>query len=1087
MCRTNRMWKPLLIVSLAILVGGQSGAQSPYSSLRPLAANIVVPQARSFAVDRQSAVEVTEVTVGVVIMEQAATTTMDISLRNPTSRRIEAELAVPVPEGAVVLSFTFEGTGKKPTTEVFAKNEATRTYEAIVAKVRDPAMLEFIGYNLIRSSVFPIEARGTQKVRLTYEHLLFADGDRIDYILPRTESLDYRVPWNVSVRIKSKRPISTVYSPSHEIEMSRLDLRSMRDADIPATNVVSVRLAGGATTEPGPFRLSYILERNGVTATLFSYPDPKAGGGYFLLLGGLPAKPSDGSGGPAIKREVILVLDRSGSMSGGKIEQVKEAARQVVAGLEEREAFNIIAYNEAVEFFAKQPVMRTEETVRAAQAYLKSIAARGGTNIHDALLEALRQKPMGEMLPIVLFLTDGLPTVGQTSEIAIRNVAMKANPYERRIFTFGVGVDVNTPLLERIALETRATATFVLPKEDVEVKVSQVFKRLSGPILASPKLEITSARDRLAAAHSGHPIHLGGLSARSGLLAATIPGMLAAAATETNTAAPASREAEVKEAFHSIVEGKTHVGFSSTESAALFTWSDIPILLKIAESDRVLGGMPALAISSYAARQGREGMVALWLIEGLRRGQEELLEAKQLGRTVHPSRAMWPPLNPMCVKKGMKLDECENSAEIHREAFSAYREWWDTVQSLPANEAALFDPLDLTDVTWFGASRDGQVEFYDAVAPDGTVARRIRTAWGGTPVLKTVYYTLDEGKLPKGERHTIVRERRLNKSMLAVQKVVLHFYDKEGKEIRKEERLPPRPAARHLGENGTKRPSSDPGISFARVSDVIPSTLPDLFEGDQLVVLGEYIGEEPLTFELSGNYLGKERTFRFTFDLDNATTRNAFVPRLWASRKIGMLVDAIRQLGADVGPLPTQRSVSGDPRLKELVDEIVSLSTEFGILTEYTAFLAREGTDLTRRDEVLAEANRNFHDRAIYTRSGLGAVNQGFNNDFQRRQQVLNYRNNFFDANMNRVAIAQVQQINDMAFYRRGNRWVDSRVVEKENQVKPRREVVFGSEEFRMLAQRLASENRQGAVSLNGDVLLVVDGEAVLVKGTAAK
>lgn len=762
MAKRNTTWMGLFIMSLAVILAGQSAAQAPHSSVRGFPSHIVVPQARSFAVDRQSAVEVTEVTVGVVIMEQAATTTMDISLRNPTGRRIEAELAVPVPEGAVVRSFTFEGAAKEPTTEVLAKNEATRTYEAIVAEVRDPAMLEFIGYNLIRSSVFPIEARGTQKVRLTYEHILFADGDRIDYVLPRTESLDYHVPWNVSVRVKSKSPISTVYSPSHTLETARA-----------GENIISARIAESARTEPGPFRLSYMLGRNGVTATLFSYPDPKMGGGYFLLLGGLPAKQSDGTGGPVIKREVILVLDRSGSMSGEKIEQVREAARQVVAGLEEGEAFNIIAYNEAVEFFAKQPVTRTEETVRAAQAYLKSITARGGTNIHDALLEALRQRPMENVLPIVLFLTDGLPTVGQTSEVAIRNVAMRANPYERRIFSFGVGVDVNTPLLERIALETRATATFVLPKEDVEVKVSQVFKRLSGPILASPKLEITSTR------------------------------------------------------------------------------------------------------------QG-----------------------------------------------------------------------------------------------------------------------------------------------------------------------------------------------------------TDSGISVARVSDVIPGKLPDLFEGDQLVVLGKYVGEEPLTFELSGNYLGRERTFRFTFDLDNATTRNGFVPRLWASRKIGALVDAIRQLGADVGPLPTQRSVSGDPRLKELVDEIVALSTEFGILTEYTAFLAREGTDLTRRDEVLAEATYNFNDRAIYTRSGLGAVNQGYNNDFQRRQQVLNYRNKFFDANMNRVAIAQVQQINDMAFYRRGNRWVDSRVVEKENEVKPRREVVFGSEEFRALAQKLASENRQGAVSLSGDVLLVVDGEPVLVKGT---
>ena len=153
------------------------------------------------------------------------------------------------------------------------------------------------------------------------------------------------------------------------------------------------------------------------------------------------------------------------------------------------------------------------------------------------------------------------------------------------------------------------------------------------------------------------------------------------------------------------------------------------------------------------------------------------------------------------------------------------------------------------------------------------------------------------------------------------------------------------------------------------------------------------------------------------------------------------------------------------------------------MLTEYTAFLAREGTDLTKRNQVLAEADRNFQGRAIGTRSGLGGVNQSFNNDFNRRQHVLNLRNGYWDQNMDRVSITTVQQVNDMAFYRRGNRWVDSRLVDKETEVQPRKEIEFGSEEFRELALRLARENRQGAVSLQGDVFLVVDGEPILVKG----
>jgi len=462
------------------------------------------------------------------------------------------------------------------------------------------------------------------------------------------------------------------------------------------------------------------------------------------------------------------VLDRSGSMNGEKLEQVREAALQVIAALSPGEAFNIIVYNEAVECFSDRPVPKTERTMAAARAYIKGILASGGTNIHDALLEALRQKPSKGVLPMVLFLTDGLPTVGQTSEVVIRNVAMKANLYDRRIFTFGVGVDVNTPLLDRIASETRASSTYVMPREDVEVKVSQVFKRLSGPVLADAKFEVRDA--------SGGP-------------------------------------------------------------------------------------------------------------------------------------------------------------------------------------------------------------------------------------------------------------------------------------------------------------------AIGAVQDIIPGRLPDLFEGDQLVLLGKYIGTSPqLTFVVSGNYLGRERRFRFTFDFDKATTQNAFVPRLWASRKIGVLIDAIRQLGADGGGKPATVDPKTDPRLKELVDEIVRLSTEFGILTEYTAFLAREGTDLSKRDVVMREALRNFQGRAMSTRSGLAAYNQSANLDYQNWQQELNARNRFYDAQMNRVTVTAVQQINDRAFYQRGNRWIDSRVINNEKLMKIDRVVEIGSPEFLELAERLAKEGRAGTISLKGEILLRDQGETVLAK-----
>ncbi|MHC4691172.1 MAG: VIT domain-containing protein [Planctomycetota bacterium] len=732
-------------------------AQIQHIRIRPPASNVIVPQsrARAFTPDRRGTVEITEISALIDILESTATTTIEIRLENRSSRRQEAELIVPVPDGAVIRGFAYDGPHGKITAEVLPKDEAKRIYRQLVSKIRDPALAEFIGYNLIRSSVFPVEARGKQRIRLTYEHLLEVDGNRVDYVLPRTESLKYNVPWKVTANIKSKRSISTIYSPSHKLKTKRITDKQF-----------SVKLAADAAKEPGPFRLSYLLQENGVTASMFAYPDKKVGGGYFLLLAGLPAELVNTDDTPAIKREVTLVIDRSGSMRNEKIKQVKEAALQIIAGLKKGEAFNIIIYNSTVQRFSDKPVIKSTETEEAAKAYIEGLTATGGTNIHAALRQALNQEPADEMLPIVLFLTDGLPTVGNTSEIAIRNVVMKSNPHKRRVFTFGVGFDVNAALLEKIAAESRARAEFVLPKEDVEAKIGKVFEQLTGPILADPKLQ--------------------------------------------------------------VVKGN---------------------------------GEPAI------------------------------------GRT----------------------------------------------------------------------------------------------------------------------------------------------------------------------------------------RDIIPRKLPDLFEGDQFILLGQYVGSKPITFKISGNYLGKKRQFKFKFKFNKANVRNGFVPRLWASRKIAELIDTVRQMGAD--PAKSTK----DPKVKELIDEIIRLSTEFGILTEYTAFLAREGTALSRPEDVYSEAARTLETRAMRARSGKAAVNQSLNIIQQKEQTTLNFRNYNYDPQMNRVSIANVQQINDLAYYQRGNRWVDSRLVNEEDTVKPVKIIEFGSDEFMEIAEQLAKENRQGSIALAGDVLLLVNGEPVLIKNRIGK
>ena len=274
MYRSQTLWV-VAATSFVLALPYHGIAQMRHLSTRPLASNILVPQsrARAFAHDRQGAVEITKIDVRIDIVEATATTSIEMHLQNTTGRRQEAELIIPVPDGAVVRGFAYDGPSGQITAQVLPRDEAKRIYENLVASIRDPALVEFIGYNLIRSSVFPIEAHGKQKVRLTYEHLLDVEGRRVDYVLPRTESLQYAVPWNVTARIKARRPISTIYSASHKLEMERVSEREIR-----------VKVTDKANREPGPFRLSCLLQENGVTASLFAYPDEKVGGGYVTVM-----------------------------------------------------------------------------------------------------------------------------------------------------------------------------------------------------------------------------------------------------------------------------------------------------------------------------------------------------------------------------------------------------------------------------------------------------------------------------------------------------------------------------------------------------------------------------------------------------------------------------------------------------------------------------------------------------------------------------------------------------------------------------------------------------------------------------------
>src|SRR5262245_33651864 len=216
------MRQPSLLPLGLVLGLAASLARAQTVSDLDAASHVVLPQATGFSlrVD-QPRVEIERVLATVRIADQSATSTLELRLGNPGARDAEAILLVPVPDDAVVTSFAFAGAAREPTAKVLSRDEARRLYDGIVARLRDPALLEFAGQNVVRSSLFPVPAHGTQRVRITYEHLLPCDGDRVDYLLTRSESLAVQVPWQIEVDLSASSALASAYSPSHELATER--------------------------------------------------------------------------------------------------------------------------------------------------------------------------------------------------------------------------------------------------------------------------------------------------------------------------------------------------------------------------------------------------------------------------------------------------------------------------------------------------------------------------------------------------------------------------------------------------------------------------------------------------------------------------------------------------------------------------------------------------------------------------------------------------------------------------------------------------------------------------------------------------
>ncbi len=421
----------------------------------------------------------------VTIRDQAATVSIDATFHNPNGVQIEGMYFTSLPAGAQVSDLSMVVNGKEMKAELLDSKKAREIYDQIVRSRRDPAILELVGQQMIKLSIFPIQPNSNVQVKIVYSQLLEKDGTLVKFQAPFAHNVTNDRPIAdavLNVSIESRAAIKAVYSPSHALDVVKRDDHHAR-ASYEAKEVASRK----------DLLLYYSTSEQDVAADLICYREPGEDGYFaFLVTPKVEIDPKE-----ILPKDIVFVYDRSGSMSGEKMRQGQEALLFCLNNLAPADRFTIVDFATEVLSFESKPVEASKDNVLRARKYVEKMKAAGSTNIDEALRTAVGMlQPDPKRVRMIFFLTDGLPTVGEQNLDKILSNVGKTNVGATlcRVFVFGVGLDVNTLFLDRLAESNRGAREYVQPEEKIEGKVSSLYEKVSSPILSGVTAEFGSVR-----------------------------------------------------------------------------------------------------------------------------------------------------------------------------------------------------------------------------------------------------------------------------------------------------------------------------------------------------------------------------------------------------------------------------------------------------------------------------------------------------------------------------------------------------------------------------------------------------------------